>query len=369
MRVLHLAPFLWSGAGNVITRLVIGQARHHDVTLVTTPEGSGLSNWRMYERRLVGARIPHRRLDLFHRDADAFWTTVGRLRKAIAEIAPDLIHAHAGPAVAAAALARAKGRPSLIAQFYSWGLGRPEWMNVMDGWAFAQADMVVCSAANYADLLVAHGVARRRLRLVPWGLPLDDLKAHAGRRSPAMRIIGTVGRIEPRKGQLQLVEAFASLRKSHADVRLEIVGPVADARYARRVSEAVRRLGVPDQVRITGHVRDPARNVARWAAYVSLSQDEGQGLAVLEAMALGVPVVALRVSGIADYLVDGRNGVVLPNSQPRVVAKRVGDLLDTPERAARLARQARALVERRYAWPRTVEAFDRLYARVVKRAR
>jgi glycosyltransferase involved in cell wall biosynthesis len=99
----------------------------------------------------------------------------------------------------------------------------------------------------------------------------------------------------------------------------------------------------------------------RWDLFVSLSSDEGQGLAVLEAMAVGVPVLAMPVSGIADFLAHGRTGFALDRRDAKSVAAAAVRVLAEPAARASVARKARRLVERRYAWDLTVRAFDRLY--------
>jgi glycosyltransferase involved in cell wall biosynthesis len=235
-------------------------------------------------------------------------------------------------------------------------------MNTMDLWAFGTADVVVCSARAYRDILLMGGVAPRRLRLIPWGLPED---AFAERRPPrsAAPIIGTLGRIERRKGQLHLVRAFARLRRAHPGLRLELVGPVAEESYAAEIRATIDRLELSDAATLTGHVGDPQRHVRRWAAYVSLSSDEGQGLAVLEAMAAGVPVVALRAAGVEDYLTDGQTGLAARTTAAAHVAGLIQRLLDDPARAHRLSGRARAMVQRRFSWARTVEQIDDLYRR------
>jgi glycosyltransferase involved in cell wall biosynthesis len=136
---------------------------------------------------------------------------------------------------------------------------------------------------------------------------------------------------------------------------------VADEAYAATVRAAIDAHRLAEAVPLTGEVADVTRYVRRWDAFVSLSADEGQGLAVLEAMALGVPVVARRVAGIADFLDAGRTGVEVRSASPRAVSGALAALLGSPALQHRLARQARRLVERRYAWSRTVDAFDRLY--------
>jgi glycosyltransferase involved in cell wall biosynthesis len=368
MRVLHVAPYLWSGAGRVITRLVESQRQRHAVGVITSPSTRELRNWPAYDRSLARSGAWRSRIDVFHREADSFWPAVSAMRRAIDEFAPDVLHTHAGTPTAAALMARAaSARPDipLVAHFYSWGLGRPSWMDEMDLWAFAQADAAICSARSYREVLRAGGVARRRLRLIPWGLSID---ATGRPQRSTRRIVGTLGRIERRKGQLALVRAFARLRSRWPEARLEIIGPVAEPRYAAQLRAAITRLKLGDAVRLTGHVADPDRYLRRWTAYVSLSSDEGQGLAVLEAMAAGVPVVALHAAGIEDYLVDGRTGWLLPRRSAAMVAARLDRLFRDPAHASRLSSHAATMVRRRFSWERTLEQINRTYRSVLEKS-
>ena len=371
LRVLHAAPYLWSGAGSVITRLIESQADHHDVALITSPVSGDLRNWVEYDARLKKRGIPQRRLDLFHRDSQAFWTAVTEMRQAIDDIRPDIIHTHAGTPTAVAVLARSGSTcPSagMVSHFYSWGIGRPDWMNEMDLWAFRQADTVICSAQAYRDILRRGGVSARRLRLLPWGISMPSRVA-PDRVAREVPIIGTVGRIERRKGQLDLVNAFANLRKRWPGAMLEIVGPVAEDAYAASIRAAIRRHDLDESVRVTGHVADPQRLIARWSAYVSLSSDEGQGLAVLEAMANGIPVVALGVAGVEDYLAHARTGLVARTKNVREIAGLIDRVLVDRVLARRLAKSARAMVRRRFGWTNTVAGIESAYHRVQRSTR
>ncbi len=363
LRVLHAAPYLWSGAGSVITRLIESQVARHDVVLATSPARGELQNWATYDHRVARSGARRRRIDLFHRDSESFWAAVERMREAIDDIGPDILHTHAGTPTAAAVIARSRSSRSavpLVSHFYSWGVGRPEWMNDMDLWAFSQADAVICSAHAYRDVLKRGGVAARRLRLVPWGIAVPDDVAPRSESYDAV-VVGTLGRIERRKGQLDLVNAFAVLRRRWPEARLEIVGPVAEESYASSIRRAIRRHRLDGAVRLTGHVADPHRLLTRWSAYVSLSTDEGQGLAVLEAMANGVPVVALGAAGIEDYLTHQRTGLVAESRRAGHVAALIDRLIGDRSLADKLAASARAMVRRRFSWIRTLAEIGAIY--------
>jgi glycosyltransferase involved in cell wall biosynthesis len=362
--VLHVIPFLWSGAGGVVTQLCEDQRRHGPVTLVSTSRHEALADWPSYRRRLRRAGVTHHTIDFFHRDATGFWRSTSALADVIRAVRPAVIHAHAGVPSCGAVMARAIAahRARLIAHMYSWGPGRAEWMNVQDTWGFGQSDRVICSSKDYCDQLVEYGVPSRKLTYLPWGLPLDRLpmreRAAGDTGQPA---IGFIGRIEPRKGQRELVEAFAQVRRTYPQASLDLIGPVADAAYASEVTARVQHHGLTDVVRMPGEVPDATAWLRTWDLFVSLSRDEGQGLAVLEAMAVGVPVAARPVAGIADFLTDGRTGLAIPGPGVTTAARVVRQALARPAQRLEIARRARRLVERRYSWVQTLRALDRLY--------
>ncbi len=363
--VLHVAPVLWSGAGSVITRLCEDQRRSRSVTLVTAGLAGAEADWRPYRSRLRRAGVEHRAIDFFHREPDIFWTGVQRLSDLLHTLRPAVVHAHAGVPAAAAACARdLSGVPvRIIGQMYSWGVGRPQWMDRHDAWAFARADRVVSSSHDYTKQLIALGVPAKKVAYVPWGLPLDVLpmRARSSRQDAGVVRLGFVGRIEPRKGQLELVRAFSRLRRRRPSATLDLVGPIADADYARRIAVEISQRSLESAVTVHGQVRSVAPIVRRWTLFVSMSSDEGQGLAIMEAMALGVPVAARPVAGVADFLVDGENGATLAGTSPAAVARQLEALLTAHGRADRMAGTARKMLERQYAWETTLRRIDALY--------
>lgn len=362
VRILHLIPFLWSGAGDVVSRLAISQARRHDVAVVTSGTSRAQRDWPAYRRRLREAGVPWHRVDLFDRSPETLWRSHAALTDLVARWQPEVLHAHAGvPTLAALMASRATHRPRVVSHFYNWGPGRPAWMDAMDTSALRAADAVICSARHYHAWLIARGVDPSRLSLVPWGLDDRWFEPRPTRSASTAPVLGFVGRIEPRKGQLDLVEAFAHLHQRWPASRLQLVGPVADADYAAAIDDAVARAGLGAHVDRLGQVRDARTHIDRWDLFVSLSRDEGQGMAILEAMARGVPVAARLVPGVEDSVVPGVTGLALPSGSARRVSSALDAWLTDAASRVAIARTARAHVGRTATWPRTVRAIEAIY--------
>lgn len=362
-RILHVIPTLWSGAGDALTHLCERQAQRDDVTVVSSALRGPLADWPAYRRRLRAAGGRHVRIDTFARAPEVLWHSVAQLRDLAGDWSPDVVHTHAGVPTLAWALAGSSRRVRHVAHMYSWGAGRPVWMNAMDLAGFRQADRVVCSARSYQRILRQGGVDAARLAYIPWGVHVDRVDAAlAVRRASQQRpVVGFLGRIEPRKGQLDLIAGFAAVRKQLPEATLEFVGPDADVDYAARCRAEVARLGLEAHVTWHGYVRDAARLLVNWQLFASLSSDEGQGLAVQEAMAARVPVVVLDAPGLEDFVTDGRTGRVVPNRTPAVVTRAIVASLRDAKNSGRMARTAERLVRDRYGWDRCAAAIDRLY--------
>lgn len=360
-RVLHVIPFLWSGAGRVVTRLCEEQARGAEVHIATSGQSGTEKDWPAYRRRLARAGVTWHRINTFDRRPESLWPAIVRTTALIRQLQPHVIHAHAGvPTLVSTLAVKGAGSPApVVGQMYSWGPNRPEWMDTMDLLGFSRADRVVVSARKYEQLLIDGGVRRSRLSYIPWGVDLPPA-SRASKSSKTLRL-GFVGRLEPRKDQLTLVETVADLAKRGIDAHLTLVGPDGDAAYGDAVRRAIATLDLRDRVHMTGAVRSVWPHLQTMDAFVSLSKDEGQGLAVLEAMGAGVPVLARRAAGLEDFLVDGKNGVWLKGSRADAVGRSLAAAVSNRVRLARLTASARQMVKQRYTWTATLRTLETVY--------
>ena len=175
-----------------------------------------------------------------------------------------------------------------------------------------------------------------------------------------------VGRWASNKGLLDLVDAFASLRREAPDAHLVLIGEDGGMRTA--VESRARGVGVAPYLHAVGHVDDE-----RWiaAAYrearltVLPSDYEAFGLVLLESMAEGTPVVASRVGGIPEFVEDGKAGLLVPPRSPGALAGAIGRLWTDRELARRLGEYGRTEVVPRFTWEALADRLDALYRRWV----
>ena len=268
----------------------------------------------------------------------------------------DVFHAHHPFLLGASArrLARASGRPFVFTYHTLYDryahyvplLPRQVVARGAIRWSagFADtADLVLAPSDFVARRLRAQGV-RRPIEVLPTGIDLDRFRP--GDRADARRtlrlaaddrVLLYVGRLDREKNLEFLLEAIARVRVPR--VRLLLVGRGTQAAALRRAAEA---RGVADRVDLRGgSPPDGLPAYYRAAdAFVFASTTETQGLAVLEAMACGLPVVAVRATGIEEVVAEGVSGLLVPEA-PAVFGDAVGQILIDRDLAAKLAIGAR----------------------------
>jgi glycosyltransferase involved in cell wall biosynthesis len=234
---------------------------------------------------------------------------------------------------------------------------------------------VVAVSASHADYLSSsEGIDRRRLVVIENGIDLDAW----ARVTPAARtraradlgigkdesVIVMVAALRPEKAHEALLEAIAALGARGRRVRALIAGDgprrelLEKRAAALAIADRVDFLGVRDDVACLLHASDalvlPSRAVV-----------ETLPLAVLEAMAAGIPVIASAVGSIPEVVVDGSTGWLIPPADVLALAHRIEHVLDNPAEAARVAASARERVDARYSIERTAAQYSRLFEEVV----
>jgi glycosyltransferase involved in cell wall biosynthesis len=166
----------------------------------------------------------------------------------------------------------------------------------------------------------------------------EDARPPDGSQTPLdlptdVPIVGLVGRMEPWKGQDRMLSAQALLRERGHRIHTVMVGGDAydiSPEYARSLPGLVERLGLAEDVTMTGQVPDAGPYIERMDILVNASDCEPFGIVLLEGMARGVPVVAVDSGGPAEYVEDGRTGVLARSGDPEALADALEPLLASP---------------------------------------
>ena len=182
-----------------------------------------------------------------------------------------------------------------------------------------------------------------------------DLPRHA-------RVAGMVGWLTPIKGPNYLVEAWHMVERDLSDAALLMVG---DGPLRGELEELVRRNGSNGSVVFTGMREDIPRLMATMDVVVLPSVNEGMGKVLVEAMALGKPLVATHVGGIPDLVKDGVNGYLVPPRDPAALARAITDLLSDPEKGRRYGEEGKKLAPQ-FSAEKMVEKIEQLYLKKLR---
>ncbi len=250
-----------------------------------------------------------------------------------------------------------------------------------------QADALVAPhPLERAQLVWHYKACPARIRVIPCGVDTSLFKPM--NRWQSQRTLGLdnrpwlifVGRLDPIKGLDTLLKAMALLKEKKRSSKplpsLMVVGgppwenPLKPPREISEIFQEVRSLDIQDLVHLAGpqpQFRLPIYYTASTACVLP-SRYESFGLAALEAMACGTPVVASRVGGLSYTVLDGRTGVLVPEGDPRILAHTIQELLESPLWRAHLGAEA-ARRARCFSWSMVVRELIAFFREVVQRAR
>ncbi len=361
---MRIGYVIWSlglgGAEQVVMRLAQAFAQAgHDVTIITLNEPGVFAP--LMERLgipviSVGKRGP---VDL---------SVITRLKRAFLVRKLDVVHTHLWGANLwgriAAHLARV---PVVIATEHNVDTWKRGYHFMIDRWLAPWTTELVAVSQQVREFYESHGVARGRWQVIYNGI--DAASALPRGRGSAYQslgirhdelVVGLIGRLVPAKAPEIFLEAIAQAAAKVPTLKALVIGdgPLRAATEAR-----ARQLGLAERVIFTGLRQDVPELLAGMDALVFSSEREGLSMAMLEAMAAGVPVIATSVGGTPELIESGVSGILVPPHQPQALAEQLTELLTHSEKAETIRRAARQRVEEHFSLSQVVEAHEQLYAR------
>lgn len=232
----------------------------------------------------------------------------------------------------------------------------------IDRWAIRRYDQVVCVSADLEQACRALGVKEQRLQRIENAIDTEHFQRRAPRPAePRRLVIGAVGRLSEEKGFELLIEAVEGLLDGGLDVELRIAGEGELEQRLRARMSASRHAA---RLSLLGFVEDPRALFEEFDLFALSSLREGLPNVVLEAMAMEVPVLATRSGGMQAFARDGEDALLVETGSSAALRAGLERLVRDRDLRERLARTARARIERDCSFTRRmqrmVEVYDRL---------
>jgi glycosyltransferase involved in cell wall biosynthesis len=314
------------------------------------------------------------RIDRLVKYLASFWKVISKVRATVVETNPDLVHANsirAGLVATAATL----GLGTRVVWHLHDLLPRHPFSNAIRIFAFlfARARMIAVSQAvadNFAGRLFS---LRNRITVILNGIELERFKRVDGARHAIRQelqlpasdfVVGIVGLLTPRKGQLALVENFSQVLKQVPNARLVVVGAAVfnkDEVYAERLQRAADSKGIADRVHFLGTRDDVPALMQSLDLLVVNSSVEPFGLVLIEAMASGVPVLAAISGGVPELIEHSRNGWLIRHGDNQLLVDSIISLAESLETRQQIAFRARQHVLEGFSASRYLRELEEFY--------
>jgi glycosyltransferase involved in cell wall biosynthesis len=213
---------------------------------------------------------------------------------------------------------------------------RLRFYNALDRQVLRRFTRVIAVSARMKEDLVAEGVSAERIHVIANAVAEAPREERARTRRDVRStleitddefVLGYVGRLSEEKGVHYLIDAFASLRPEQSRTRLLIVG---DGPRRHELEHQAHERGVASRVTFTGFQSDTSRWYSAMDAFVLPSLTEGTPMALLEAMAYRLPVIASAVGGVPAMLSDRENGILVPPGDVAQLCQAMQTLTTTP---------------------------------------
>lgn len=189
----------------------------------------------------------------------------------------------------------------------------------------------------------------------------DRRRVHPKLAPEAKLILNVANMNSEIKGHGVLIEAARLVSATMPEARFAFVG---DGLLRPHLEERVRALGLQGHIYFLGPRKDVPEILASGDVFAFSSLAEGLPNAVLEAMAVGLPVVATRVGGIPEIIRDGASGLLVPPNDPQALAKAILRVLSDPALAAKLACASQARARSQFSFDRLIEDLEKRYSRL-----
>ncbi|QDV39025.1 glycosyltransferase family 4 protein [Tautonia plasticadhaerens] len=358
-------PPLIGGAEKVLSYLApaLADLGHEVAVLTARPPGPDVPGVEPVPTRAGSCTV--RRLATSRLRFVGTWRYMNNLRERLEADPPDLAYVSMlkHDAYVAVEVGRRLGFPVVLRPEGAGATGDLSWQSWGNfgrkiGERTKQADAIVAISKAVEDELRDAGYDRSKIHRLPNGVPVPEpswRRRDGWRDAPRAAF---VGRLAPEKGLDTLIEAWPIVRRSFPAAHLTIYG---EGPEGPTLGAGVGKLGLGDAITFAGPTVDPTAALRDADLFVLPSREEGMSVALLEAMALGIPVVASSIPGNRRVVSDFKDGRLAPVDDPEGLARVVVEQWTEFDRAFHMSRAARKKVEGSYSVSTMARQHDGLF--------
>ena len=334
MKVLQVIPyFCFGGAETMCENLTLAlQKLGHQVTVVSLYNEKTPIALRMED---AGVKI--RYLD---KKLGLDLSMVPKLAKIMAEEKPDVVHTHLDVIKYAVAAARLKGIRRCVHTVHNVADKEAEGsvQKLINGAYFrlGWSVPVALSPEVRSSIVSFYGIEEKKVPVIYNGTDLSRCTPKTSYQTEGLNLLH-IGRFNEQKNHEGLLKAFARIRKERPDSRLDLLG---DGELMEATQKLAKDLGVADAVRFLGNQNHVYGFMEKADIFLLPSRYEGMPMTIIEAMGMGMPIVASAVGGVPDMLMDGESGL-LTSCEPESVAEAVLRLAEDEALRRKLGQNAK----------------------------
>lgn len=312
----------------------------------------------------------HIELEVIAMNSRSDFKAISRIRRSIKHLKPDIIHVHGTRAGALGRLASiGLGKPVIYTEHlwtknFSLSNKFLNFIHHIGGWfldLFTTQNIAVSAAVK--EFMVESSISYpEKIAVIYNGIEPTKVRADIF-NNPHEIWLGTVATLIPLKGIQYLIQALPLIRREFPEVKLEIIG---EGPYKNHLVRLVKKKKLENFVRFAGFQTDVEKNLAKLDLYIQPSLSESFGLAIVQAMSVGLPVIATRTGGIPELITEGKSGLLVEPARLDELVDAVAKVIRDRGLALRMGEMARRESMIRFNLKDMIEEVENIYEKVAK---
>jgi glycosyltransferase involved in cell wall biosynthesis len=281
------------------------------------------------------------------------------LVKVIRQECVEVVHVHSGCWFKGALAARICGIHNIIYTLHGASDAQTWLYMQLERIASSFTSSIVVVSDDLAEQMRSAGhIPMNKVSVIINGINTEKFSGIPINKKSGPTLIGTIARLAPVKDFGTLLRAMRIVLDEGADVTLDLIG---DGSERERLEQLTVELGISDRVRFPGFQRDTPQRLAEMDIFVLSSLSEGTSISILEAMSSGKPIVATAVGGNTALVKEGKNGFLVPSSDPPALARALLRLIDDEDLRILMGKENRLKAQSEYGLHAMTLQYEKLY--------